>query len=1057
MSNRRNSVTNAAFEIRFVDDSALEVVELTPDRISPERHIPDPFRKRDKIPRNSGSYSATTVAPEPSSTLGKDSPTNKNYGSSNSKIPTRKIYGTGRRSRTDPLPSQQRMSNASMDDSDTSSTATTDYKYNFLNGRISQQHRQQQNVKYKNKKRAFSGDESEQEIPKKYSKDNYNIDNAVMNERTISASPSFTADKNNYSNYSNRVDGLTTPPATPPRSITPTNNRTDSYATAEPSPRNSSMIIDQTVLSDNSSSYTVASETTAISTPPHSRRLPPISTSPTTLASATNDDDVELSPSDELPPPKKQIIPHDEVIIPTVAKRLKKKEQFNESQRYSTPNSPTEQGYTDVTDYVEDLFDSAKKYPTYPRRKTSTPTSTPTTRRGTRSRQNSAASKTRPIVNTNNNKSQTPPRVVTANARPQQIINNQNNEIEDNEGELSGNGNSAADTAVMNTSDTGAAEDPMRVGRRARREEWVMVMRDEEEGDVSGSYGDEKSEKSTSTTWNGQPSENEIDQSGGDTQASPAKADTINPKIVLTSDEHNARPLTLELQSTQTNSENHYNSSEATSTTPKRNGRDNSSSSGQKVTSFPLTPSGTRSVTSTPRKTEYGDRFIPLHIHDPAVEFQRLTPPITKSKRKYNAGDRTPETRSYRKDDDKDVLYRAVLENTMFPDNDLPDDSLNIQQTLSSTPRSQTLLKFRSPSNTPRSLMPIDSPNREVYSVSPISMGAQNILENTRQATRQVTERGLYKVLDAPNIRDDFYLNVLDWSSTNFIGVALDNEVFLYNVRSPSVTTLAQLKYPEYVSSVNWSIEGTHIAIGTNRGIVRIYDVCRMKMVRKSSNHNLRVGCLAWQKNILTTGSRDANIYHIDVRSPEPFIGCLNAHTQEICGLKWSQDEQLASGGNDNILHIWDQRKPSPLYSLRHKSAVKAIAWSPHARSLIASGGGSQDQRIRFWTTYTGRNIASYLTGSQVTNLAWSEQVNELASTHGYSRNEVVVWKYPSMDELVCLTGHKSRVLYLAAAPDGRSIVTGAGDEVLRFWNVFSQKKQKTSESTISLRNFVIR
>lgn len=29
------------------------------------------------------------------------------------------------------------------------------------------------------------------------------------------------------------------------------------------------------------------------------------------------------------------------------------------------------------------------------------------------------------------------------------------------------------------------------------------------------------------------------------------------------------------------------------------------------------------------------------------------------------------------------------------------------------------------------------------------------------------------------------------------------------------------------------------------------------------------------------------------------------------------------------------------------------------------------------------------------------------------------------------------RVLYLAMSPDGQSIVTGAGDETLRFWNVF--------------------
>lgn len=36
------------------------------------------------------------------------------------------------------------------------------------------------------------------------------------------------------------------------------------------------------------------------------------------------------------------------------------------------------------------------------------------------------------------------------------------------------------------------------------------------------------------------------------------------------------------------------------------------------------------------------------------------------------------------------------------------------------------------------------------------------------------------------------------------------------------------------------------------------------------------------------------------------------------------------------------------------------------------------------------------------------------------------------------------RVLYLAMSPDGQSIVTGAGDETLRFWNVFPGPRSKT-------------
>ena len=47
------------------------------------------------------------------------------------------------------------------------------------------------------------------------------------------------------------------------------------------------------------------------------------------------------------------------------------------------------------------------------------------------------------------------------------------------------------------------------------------------------------------------------------------------------------------------------------------------------------------------------------------------------------------------------------------------------------------------------------------------------------------------------------------------------------------------------------------------------------------------------------------------------------------------------------------------------------------------------------------------------------------------------------MKKIATLTGHQQRVLYLAASPDGQTIVTGAGDETLRFWNVFPPKKQQ--------------
>ena len=84
--------------------------------------------------------------------------------------------------------------------------------------------------------------------------------------------------------------------------------------------------------------------------------------------------------------------------------------------------------------------------------------------------------------------------------------------------------------------------------------------------------------------------------------------------------------------------------------------------------------------------------------------------------------------------------------------------------------------------------------------------------------------------------------------------------------------------------------------------------------------------------------------------------------------------------------------------------------------------------------------------------------MNEIVSTHGYSFNEINIWKYPKMEKVSTLMGHTMRVLYLTMSPDGSTIVTGAGDETLRFWNVFPSSKNRPSyKSTLTLDNMSMR
>eukprot|EP00658_Telonema_sp_P-2_P075151 TRINITY_DN6457_c0_g1_i1.p1 TRINITY_DN6457_c0_g1~~TRINITY_DN6457_c0_g1_i1.p1 ORF type:complete len:349 (-),score=82.93 TRINITY_DN6457_c0_g1_i1:200-1246(-) len=296
------------------------------------------------------------------------------------------------------------------------------------------------------------------------------------------------------------------------------------------------------------------------------------------------------------------------------------------------------------------------------------------------------------------------------------------------------------------------------------------------------------------------------------------------------------------------------------------------------------------------------------------------------------------------------------------------------------------------------------------------------------------------RILDAPDLLDDYYLNLLDWSEQNVLAIALAQTVYLWDAASGNITQLCEL--PEdsnNVTSVQWGAEGAYLAVGTDSGMVQLWDVEAQKQVRNMGGHEARVGALAWNDHVLSSGSRDTTIVNHDVRISQHQVSTLSGHTQEVCGLKWSPNgEQLASGGNDNVLNIWNAGESTAAHKLTaHQAAVKALAWCPWQANTLASGGGTADRHIRFWNTQTGACLNSVDTRSQVCSLVWSKHERELLSSHGFSQNQLTVWRFPSMTKVTELNGHTSRVLHTALSPDGTTVVSAAADETLRFWKVF--------------------
>ncbi|KAL2015707.1 hypothetical protein VTK56DRAFT_5008 [Thermocarpiscus australiensis] len=299
------------------------------------------------------------------------------------------------------------------------------------------------------------------------------------------------------------------------------------------------------------------------------------------------------------------------------------------------------------------------------------------------------------------------------------------------------------------------------------------------------------------------------------------------------------------------------------------------------------------------------------------------------------------------------------------------------------------------------------------------------------------------RVLDAPGLIDDYYLNLLDWSSGNQVAIGLERNVYVWSADEGSVSCLLETSPDTYVSSVKWSGDGAYVGVGLGTGEVQIWDVAEGVKIRSMFGHDTRVGVMGWSKHLLSTGARSGLVFNHDVRIAEHKVAELVSHTSEVCGLEWRSDgAQLATGGNDNLVSIWDARSLSvPKFTkTNHKAAVKALAWCPWNMNLLATGGGSYDRHIHFWNTTSGARVNSIDTGSQVTSLRWSTHYREIVSSSGFPDNSLSIWSYPTLVRNVEIPAHESRVLHSCLSPDGQMLATAAADESLKFWKVFEKK-----------------
>ncbi|CAN8066744.1 unnamed protein product [Agarophyton chilense] len=170
----------------------------------------------------------------------------------------------------------------------------------------------------------------------------------------------------------------------------------------------------------------------------------------------------------------------------------------------------------------------------------------------------------------------------------------------------------------------------------------------------------------------------------------------------------------------------------------------------------------------------------------------------------------------------------------------------------------------------------------------------------------------------------------------------------------------------------------------------------------------------------------------------------LRGHTQMVCFLSWSPDDQfLLSTSNDQTIRLWDMKTGECCRVFeKHTDPVTSCAWMPNGKTFVS---GSQDQKLLEWNVESGEVIASYTVPNRVNDLTISTNGKLLVAT--CSDNTILVFDTGKKQQL-CLMKELYSITSLFLSADNESLIVSinsqedpeASDPEIHVWNISKQR-----------------
>lgn len=248
------------------------------------------------------------------------------------------------------------------------------------------------------------------------------------------------------------------------------------------------------------------------------------------------------------------------------------------------------------------------------------------------------------------------------------------------------------------------------------------------------------------------------------------------------------------------------------------------------------------------------------------------------------------------------------------------------------------------------------------------------------------------------------------------------------------------------VYGVAFSPDGRRALSGSYDGTIRLWDVQSAKELRRFEGApNIRSVVVSADGHFVLSGGNDGTVRLWDVETGEE-VKILRGHTGRVESVAFSPDgRQALSGSTDHSVRLWDLEAGKEVRRFEgHTDQVYSVAFLPDGQHAVSCCNGGT---IRLWNVESGQELFRLDQSRGLNCVAVSPDGRRIL--FGGSDKIMRLWELiqtPSPTKLASgevrrFVGHTNGINYLAISKDGRRVLSAARDKTLRLWDVATGKE----------------